>query len=108
LNELERRAVAWMIATPSMHAGKSAQSIMCHLLGIELPDYPHPLDGADVGRCLRMLESFPEFAGRIGEMKSATDVWSCLAERWGELAQAYNANDGARCYEIIRECEAKK
>lgn len=49
----------------------------------------HPLDPSDFGRCFRLLEAFPAWRERIGEMVAISRVWARMAEHWGELEALY-------------------
>lgn len=44
-------------------------------------------DSSDLGRCLRLLELFPEWKPRVGEMARYSAQWAALVERWDELAE---------------------
>lgn len=79
---LERRALLWLAGGDS---GMSSKAICHHMLGMKC-DRSYPLDPSDLGRCLRMLELFPEWKARIGEMASYSPQWAGLAARWDELA----------------------
>lgn len=52
-----------------------------------------PADGADIGRCLRLLEKFPEWRGRLGEIpiRWPQSAWGNLVARWAELEVADEA-----------------
>lgn len=56
------------------------------------PTYPaEPLDPSDFGRCHRLLQAFPTWRARIGEM-AAVRGWEKLAPAWDELEQLYLAD----------------
>ncbi len=78
----ERRALMWLSGRDS---GMSSVAICHHMLGMK-SDGSFPWDPADLGRCLRLLERFPEWKPRIGEMARYSHTWAALAARWDELA----------------------
>lgn len=78
----ERRALLWLAGRDS---GLSSQAIAYHMLGLS-SNGNYPLDPSDLGRCLRMLELFPEWKPRISEMASYSKCWAGLCARWDALA----------------------
>ena len=67
--------------------GMSSKEIAMHMTTGQA-DRSYPLDPADLGRCLRLLERFPEWRPRIGEMAKYGPVWARYVERWDEMAQS--------------------
>jgi hypothetical protein len=51
--------------------------------------FGEPSDGADFGRCYRLLEFIPEWRGRIGEMAARGGRWPDLVARWNEIETTY-------------------
>jgi hypothetical protein len=49
-----------------------------------------PCDAADFGRCMRLLQMFPEWRARLDEVASAFrhTKWPAIIARWDELEQA--------------------
>lgn len=49
-----------------------------------------PRDSADFGRCRRLLDRFPEWRSRLGEVAAAypETKWPALVARWQELENA--------------------
>jgi hypothetical protein len=80
---IARRALLWLTGGDS---GMSSKAICCHMLGMK-SDGIYPLDPSDLGRCLRLLELFPEWKPRMGEMARYSAQWAALVERWDELAE---------------------
>lgn len=78
----ERRALLWLAGDDS---GMSSIAIVHHMLGME-SDGSFPWDPSDLGRCLRMLELFPEWKPRIGEMARYSEQWARISAKWDELA----------------------
>ena len=48
-----------------------------------------PRDGADFGRCYRLLKFIPEWRARIGEMAERGGKWPSLVARWDEIEAVY-------------------
>lgn len=80
---IARRALLWLAGGDS---GMSSKAICYHMLGMP-SDGSYPLDPSDLGRCLRLLELFPEWKPRMGEMARYSEQWAALVERWDELAE---------------------
>jgi hypothetical protein len=73
--------------------GMSSKAIATHMTTGDCDgSYPH--DPADLGRCLRLLERFPDWKPRIGEMARYGSVWRAYAEHWDELAASMAAEVG--------------
>ena len=79
----ERRALLWLAGGDS---GASSKAICHHMLGMK-SDGSFPWDPSDLGRCLRLLELFPEWKPRIREMARYSPQWAALVARWDELAE---------------------
>lgn len=56
-------------------------------LGRWRPDVP--LDGADFGRCYRLLEQFPHWRPRLAEVTERFPAWTGLVGAWDELCALY-------------------
>lgn len=84
---LSTEAVNWLAHG---ERGLSSNAIFTRLTGVDACGergfpfhYPH--DPSDLCRCLRLLESVPEFAPRIGEMAGVSSVWTALVAHWVEI-----------------------
>lgn len=89
-------------------AGTSSKTIVQELTGAKVlngrsGDAPH--DGADFGRCYRMLKQFPELRARLPEMKRVNPAWAHLVDAWAELEKLYEDpfEDGRRLHPRIAE-----
>jgi len=66
--------------------GLSSKAIAMHMsAGWCDGSYPH--DPADLGRCLRLLNLFPEWKPRIKEMARYGDVWERYVTHWDEMEE---------------------
>jgi len=82
-----RIAMDWLLN--SGDTGLSSEAIARHMLGLESHGrrpWAYPLDPADMGRCLRLLELIPEWMPRLHEMASYCPEWAALIARWDEIA----------------------
>lgn len=86
--------------------GMSSKALALAALG-EMPKRPaYPHDGADIGRCFRLIDTCPE--AESGLQKLATDggpYWAALAGRWADLRVAYDADvrdRGGRTYALMQ------
>lgn len=50
--------------------------------------HPSPLDPADLGRCIRLLDLFPEWRARLSDV-ALTRGWAALIGAWPELESLY-------------------
>lgn len=48
-----------------------------------------PSDGADFGRCYRLLQAIPEWRPRIAEMADRGGKWPHLVKHWDEIETLY-------------------
>jgi hypothetical protein len=81
----EDRLNAWIV---SGDVGVSSKTIWGTMLGFEMrdEDISHPHDPSDLGRCLRLLEHFPEWKPRLRELCDLSVEWAALILRWDEIA----------------------
>jgi len=49
-----------------------------------------PHDAEDFGRCVRLLETHPEWIPRLSEMKHLSQNWGRLIKRWDHFMMLYN------------------
>ena len=76
-----RKAFQWLFSNDT---GMSSKALLGHMVaGVSDGSYPH--DPADLGRCLRLLEKFPQWKERIPEMARYGSVWATYALHWNEL-----------------------
>lgn len=107
---IQERAAEWL---KSGKTGASSKTIH-HFFTSGVPSDPHyPLDSADFGRCVGLLEAVPEWQKRLPEMSAIPglegQVWAALAEVWLALQNYYFAEDlytlNQRLNEIIEPLE---
>lgn len=67
---------------------------------------PYPHDGSDLGRCLGLLESVPEFREKLDLMRRCGERWNLLITHWAELEALYvedQQNNSRKLYPRMRE-----
>lgn len=71
----------------------------------------HPYDPSDLRRCMKLLETVPEFQGRMEEMRKVSPTWSRFVDRWDELiallkqemSDKRNKGKAPQTYELMKE-----
>ena len=81
---VNERATRWLASNDT---GASSLAIARHMLGLEHDEWgaSYPIDGADFGRCFRLLELIPEWRERMPEMASYSRQWAALCAVWSDL-----------------------
>jgi len=77
--ELDSRARAWF---QGHDTGTSSETIWSVMTGYPIQRADAPWDPADFGRCYRLLESFPEWRGRLGEVADEHHAWIPFVKHW--------------------------
>lgn len=57
------------------------------LLDTDIDNWPH--DNSDLGRCIRLLERFPEWKSRLGEVVARFPGWGPMVAAWDHLETMY-------------------
>ena len=86
---MDVRLAEWLA---SGDTGISSKAIAMWLsAGVRYRHWGHgePSDGADFGRCYRLLKVIPEWRSRIGEMAACGGKWPALVSRWDEIEAVY-------------------
>lgn len=52
-------------------------------------DCDHPLDPADLNRCLLLLEAVPEIRQNMDKLAEMSSTWAKLVARWDELERCF-------------------
>ena len=82
MSAIEERAKAWR---SSSDTGASSKAIWDVMMGLTPERYAYPMDGADLGRCHRLLDLIPEWKPRLPEMAVVSPYWAALVENWADL-----------------------
>lgn len=89
---IESRAIAWLLTAET---GLSSVCLCATMLGhpshfgLSGTNRAHPMDPSDFRRCYRLLQIFPEWRDRIGEMAAVSPEWAALVSEWDELERLY-------------------
>ena len=68
--------------------GLSSISIASHMIS-GWSSGSTPSDISDLGRCMRLLEEFPDWQVRLPEMARYNKTWKALSENWTSLTKAF-------------------
>lgn len=105
------RLGAWI---RSWDTGLSSEAIF-HYMTLGIKGGATPADPSDLGRCLRLLECFPEWKPRMVEMSDVSKEWALLIPHWSAIEASFLAEAGGslpgRCqnwsapatYEMMRD-----
>lgn len=71
----------------------------------------YPVDPADLGRCIRLLDKFPEWRNRLRDVAERYEdipAWPALIEHWDELEVAYHeelkkGQRAPKCYDLMQK-----
>jgi hypothetical protein len=73
-------------------------------------DRPH--DPGDLGRCIRLLDLFPEWRARLPEVAEAYPAWTDLVAEWRALEASYRAEEptgrAPATYALMRSLAARR
>lgn len=98
--------VDWLLSDDT---GVSSKTIFRVMVGASIPEAPWhndiPYDPADLGRCYRLLQLFPEWRGRLSEVSAKFPDWVPFVNEWDSLTALYeeelaeNTGKAPRLYE---------
>jgi hypothetical protein len=88
---VEERARGWRKGGDT---GLSSVTVWAHMMGLTNFEVDYPLDPADLGRILRLLELIPEWKPRVAELASLSPEWKALVERWDDIVVLMKAEVG--------------
>jgi DNA-directed RNA polymerase subunit RPC12/RpoP len=71
--------------------GLSSEAVLDYMVGNHAPT-SHPHDYADLRRVILLLDRFPEWSSRMGEL-AGIDGWKGIAGQWDELVRRVLAAD---------------
>lgn len=80
------RALDWLL---NARTGTAARAMLACLLGIDLKNpyerTEHPRDPSDFRLCLDLLDRFPDWRARLGELGRLSEEWARLVRHWEEI-----------------------
>lgn len=85
------------------HCGMSATAIICRMNDIEGFRTDHPHDPSDFGRCIKLLDEFPEFRVELHCMKDVSIEWELLIDNWQDLEAMFYAGHNKELYARMKE-----
>jgi len=90
---------AWLA---SDDVGSSSRYMASVLSGQFSAPNHYPLDGADLGRCIRLLVAVPELASQLHEMKACSPQWSAVIDNWDKWKALHDAGEGKKLYQEMK------
>jgi hypothetical protein len=103
------KAVAWLRGGDT---GMSSETILEVMTGIPVKRHSIPWDPADFGRCHRLLQAFPEWEARLGEVATRFPEWKPLVDNWPKLKEIYIRDEpterSAELYDLMIELRGEK
>lgn len=107
----ENKELAWLKGTDTGTSSRTIFSVLSEYgqlayIGWSSLGDP-PLDPDDFGRCHRLLDRFPAWRARLGEVAAKYPAWAPLVENWPELERLYleelPAKTAPKLYARMRE-----
>lgn len=98
MTSINRKVLEWALTEDT---GLSSIAMAAHLMGMA-SDGSYPLDGSDLGRCLKLLEKAPELRERLYEMAGLNQYWAALVARWDELERVARESP-MDVYQLLRD-----
>jgi len=89
---------AWLDSDDVGMSSKFMAGVLSGRITAESAQPHYPRDGADFGRCVRLLEAVPEFVGLLPCMKQQGPNWAALVDIWDMLTELYNTDRGEDLY----------
>jgi len=87
----ERKIIEWLA---NGHTGISSKSLAFEFLGVTY-EYCHPpRDPSDLGRCLLLIESFPEIRNCVDTLATKNEHWAKAAKIWDAAARSMDQEVG--------------
>ena len=69
---IDRKQVRWLLSNDT---GLSSITLWCFMTDMPCPDPRHPNDDDDLGRCVRLLNLFPNWWLRLGDIREKYPDW---------------------------------
>lgn len=84
-SQLVERYESWLHGHDT---GSSSIALFTYMtLGVRGGEAPYDAD--DLGRCVRLLDCFPEWRERMPEMANVSEEWAELVPHWADLEAAF-------------------
>jgi hypothetical protein len=96
--------------------GCSSKAMACCFADIPVHDKSHPYDPDDLNRCLLLLKAVPEAREHMDKLKSLSETWSKLVDKWDEVEALFldevglNWSKGSRAektYKLMRYIQGR-
>ena len=84
------KAIEWYRGTDT---GISSETIFEVMTGHPVRSHSEPADSGDFGRCYRLLDKFPHWRERLGEVADRFPAWRPIVDNWETLESMYRKKD---------------
>lgn len=93
MNELQKKTISWLV---NGELGESSKTMAFFLAFDEVyrSGRSHPLDPADLQRCLKLLKAVPEMRPLLPKMKEISNKWGLLIDHWQAIEESFVAEAG--------------
>jgi len=98
------KELTWINGADTGISSKTIWAVMMDVVA-ENGWYGTPSDGADFGRCYRLIELVPEWKSQLYKVSDRFPEWRPLVDQWDLLEDSYKedlADNGSRTYELIK------
>lgn len=90
--------------------GRSSKAIFGYMEGLHPAIFGiyHPLDPADLGRCIRLIDMVG-YRPRLKELKALSPTWCAMIDNWDKLEKLYylglsrESGNAPECYDLMLE-----
>jgi hypothetical protein len=89
------KLMGWVAGDDTGISSKCIAAVMCGAQPEQMDRKDAPYDPHDLGRCLRLLELFPEWKARMPEMAKISERWAIAVEHWDELTELFVSEVGS-------------
>jgi hypothetical protein len=85
---INKNALHWIV---SDDVGCSSKTIWAVMMNVDYEDNMTPSDGADFGRCYRLIKLMPEWEARLPEVGKRYSDWIPFIESWDLIKSKYES-----------------
>lgn len=73
----------------SNDTGLSSRALVKFLLGMTDNRYYYPIDGQDMGRCIRAIRKMPSLRDQLPSAAKMGKQWAIIVKNWDDIETAY-------------------
>lgn len=88
--------------------GASSCTIAYTVLDVPFDRTRHPLDPADLRRCVELLDQIPEIRKHMDKLRDVSPIWNDLIDNWNDLEtmlkiEMKTGNNAPGTYELMKK-----